>query len=176
MIHHLVVTAIGTDRTGIVNKVTRHISECGCNIVDSHLAILGNEFTFVMLLSGDWNAITQIEYSLPRKSHELELITLMKRTSPHTMGYYPMLAEAEILIHDEPGIVSQCTQFFSDQGWDIHALQSETIQQVPANLLRASFQLRLPVASAGTEEERSYAEFCQRLGAERFHFSITRKP
>ena len=44
------------------------------------------------------------------------------------------------------------------------------------DLLRASFQLRLPVASAGTEEERSYAEFCQRLGAERFHFSITRKP
>ena len=176
MIHHLVVTAIGTDRTGIVNKVTRHISECGCNIVDSRLAILGNEFTFVMLLSGDWNAITQIEYSLPRKSHELDLITLMKRTAPHTMGSYPMLAEAEILIHDEPGIVSLCTQFFSDQGWDIHALQSETIQQVPANLLRASFQLRLPVASAGSEEERSYAEFCQRLGAERFHFSITRKP
>jgi glycine cleavage system transcriptional repressor len=176
MIHHLVVTAIGTDRTGVVNKVTRHVSECGCNIVDSRLAILGNEFTFIMLLSGDWNAITQIEYSLPRKSHELDLITLMKRTAPHTMGSYPMLAEAEILIHDEPGIVSLCTQFFSDQGWDIHALQSETIQQVPANLLRASFQLRLPVASAGSEEERSYAEFCQRLGAERFHFSITRKP
>ena len=176
MIHHLVVTAIGTDRTGVVNKVTRHVSECGCNIVDSRLAILGNEFTFVMLLSGDWNAITQIEYSLPRKSHELDLITLMKRTAPHTMGSYPMLAEAEILIHDEPGIVSLCTQFFSDQGWDIHALQSETIQQVPANLLRASFQLRLPVASAGSEEERSYAEFCQRLGADRFHFSITRKP
>jgi len=176
MIHHLVVTAIGTDRTGVVNKVTRHVSECGCNIVDSRLAILGNEFTFVMLLSGDWNAITQIEYSLPRKSHELDLITLMKRTAPHTMGSYPMLAEAEILIHDEPGIVSLCTQFFSDQGWDIHALQSETIQQVPANLLRASFQLRLPVASAGSEEERHYAEFCQRLGAERFHFSITRKP
>ena len=33
MIHHLVVTAIGTDRTGIVNQVTRHVSECGCNIV-----------------------------------------------------------------------------------------------------------------------------------------------
>jgi glycine cleavage system transcriptional repressor len=176
MIHHLVVTAIGTDQTGIVNKVTRHISECGCNIVDSRLAILGNEFTFVMLLSGDWNAITQLEHSLPRKSHELDLITLMKRTSPHTITHYPMQAEAEILTRDEPGIISQCTQFFSDQGWDVHALQSETIHQAPANLLRASFQLRLPVASSGSEEEHSYAEFCQRLGAERFLFSIIRKP
>lgn len=82
MIHHLVVTAIGTDRAGIVNQVVRHVSECGCNIVDSRLAILGNEFTFIMLLSGDWNAITQVENSLPRRSHELELITMMKRTAP----------------------------------------------------------------------------------------------
>ena len=89
MIHHLVVTAIGTDRTGIVNQVIRHVSECGCNIVDSRLAILGREFTFIMLLSGEWNAITQVEHSLPRKSHELELITLMKRTAPHTVTHYP---------------------------------------------------------------------------------------
>ncbi|HHY0819228.1 TPA: ACT domain-containing protein, partial [Klebsiella pneumoniae] len=37
MTHYLVVTAIGTDRPGIVNEVTRHVSGCGCNIVDSRL-------------------------------------------------------------------------------------------------------------------------------------------
>jgi glycine cleavage system transcriptional repressor len=36
----------------------RHVSSCGCNIEDSRLAMLGDEFTFIMLLSGSWNAIT----------------------------------------------------------------------------------------------------------------------
>ena len=173
MIHHLVVTAIGTDRTGIVNQVIRHVSDCGCNIVDSRLAILGSEFTFIMLLSGEWNAITQVEHSLPRKSHELELITMMKRTAPHTVTHYPMQAEAEIVIRDGAGIVSRCTQFFCDQGWNIHALRSETIQQQPYDLLRANFQLGL--ADAPQQAEQSYGTFCQQLGAERFQFSITRK-
>ena len=175
MIHHLVVTAIGTDRTGIVNQVIRHVSECGCNIVDSRLAILGREFTFIMLLSGEWNAITQVEHSLPRKSHELELITLMKRTAPHTVTHYPLQAEAEIVIRDGTGIVSQCTQFFSDQGWDIHALRSETMSQQPHDRLRANFQLGLPNADSDQDTKRRYGDFCQQLGAEQFNFSITRK-
>ena len=173
MTHYLVVTAIGTDRPGIVNEVTRHVSGCGCNIVDSRLGIFGNEFTFIMLLSGDWNAMTQVENTLPRRSHELELITMMKRTAPHTVAHYPLQAEAEIVIRDGAGIVSRCTQFFCDQGWNIHALRSETIQQQPYDLLRANFQLGL--ADAPMQAEQSYSIFCQQLGAERFEFFITGK-
>ncbi|BBU82015.1 hypothetical protein EIMP300_34150 [Escherichia coli] len=63
--HYLVITALGADRPGIVNTITRHVSSCGCNIEDSRLAMLGEEFTFIMLLSGSWNAITLIESTLP---------------------------------------------------------------------------------------------------------------
>ncbi|HHU9887380.1 TPA: ACT domain-containing protein, partial [Escherichia coli] len=47
--HYLVITALGADRPGIVNTITRHVSSCGCNIEDSRLAMLGEEFTFIML-------------------------------------------------------------------------------------------------------------------------------
>lgn len=68
--HYLVITALGADRPGIVNTITRHVSSCGCNIEDSRLAMLGEEFTFIMLLSGTWNAITLIESTLPLKGAE----------------------------------------------------------------------------------------------------------
>jgi glycine cleavage system transcriptional repressor len=38
--HYLVITALGADRPGIVNTITRHVSSCGCNIEDSRLAML----------------------------------------------------------------------------------------------------------------------------------------
>lgn len=94
MTHYLVVTAIGTDRPGIVNEVTRHVSGCGCNIVDSRLGIFGNEFTFIMLLSGDWNSLMQLEISLPLRSQEWELITMMKRTERHHSLQYDISANA----------------------------------------------------------------------------------
>ena len=81
--NQLVVTAIGEDRPGIVSQLTKLVSETNCNIIDSRIAILGNEFTFIMLLEGDMAAISRVEYSIPTKSVELGLLTIMKRTSQH---------------------------------------------------------------------------------------------
>ncbi|MFC3912419.1 glycine cleavage system protein R [Pseudaeromonas sharmana] len=176
MIHYLVVTALGSDRAGIVNQVTHVISECGCNIVDSRLAILGNEFTFTMLLSGEWNALTRLESILPTRSHELNLVTLMKRTTRHQITDYPLRAQAELLIRDEPGIVSQCTGFFSAQGWDLHALRSETLPMTPHDMLHARFELQLPQIDSEPMLAAQFADFCQQLGAEQYEFSILHKP
>ena len=58
--HQIVLTAIGEDRSGIVSELTQLVSDCHCNIIDSRIAILGNELTFIMLLSGDMSAISRI--------------------------------------------------------------------------------------------------------------------
>ena len=84
--HQLVLTAIGEDRSGIVGELTQLVSDCNCNIIDSRIAILGNEFTFIMLLSGDMASISRVEHTLPAKGMELGLLTMMKRTSSHVRG------------------------------------------------------------------------------------------
>lgn len=172
MTHYLVVTAIGTDRPGIVNEVTRHVTDCGCNIVDSRLGIFGQEFTFIMLLSGDWNSLMQLEITLPLRSQEWDLITMMKRTERHQTRAYPLSADAQILIRDEPGIIGRCTQYFSAGGWDIHAMQSDTLEQHPYNLLRINFELKLAASGTQTAHEQAFAEFCRTLGAESYRIQL----
>ena len=49
MKQHLAVSAIGSDRTGMVHELTRVITDCGGNITESRMAALGTEFA--MLLS-----------------------------------------------------------------------------------------------------------------------------
>ncbi|MDX5406955.1 MAG: transcriptional regulator [Chromatiaceae bacterium] len=83
MPQQLVVTAIGTDRTGIVSKLARLVTDCNCNITDSRMAIFGGEFTFIMLLSGDPASISRIEHLLPGLGLELDLTTMTKRTGAH---------------------------------------------------------------------------------------------
>ena len=52
MKQHLAVSAIGSDRTGMVHELTRVISECGGNISESRMASLGTEFAMLLLVSG----------------------------------------------------------------------------------------------------------------------------
>ena len=52
MKQHLAVSAIGSDRTGMVHDLTRLVSECGGNISESRMAGLGSEFAMLLLISG----------------------------------------------------------------------------------------------------------------------------
>ncbi|WP_445400023.1 glycine cleavage system protein R [Zobellella sp. An-6] len=175
MTHHLVVTAIGENRPGIVNEVARHVTDCGCNIVDSRLGIFGNEFTFILLLSGSWNQITRLETTLPLFGQSQELITMMKRTQVLSQPSYALSADVEMVLTDRPGIVNRCTQFFSDRGWDIQAMQSQTLSGDEVGKFRAHFQLNLPERLADGEAEDTFSQLCRELECEHHSFRLKRK-
>ncbi len=49
---HVLITAVGSDRPGIVDDLSGWVYEAGGNIEDSRMALLGGEFAIVMLVSG----------------------------------------------------------------------------------------------------------------------------
>jgi len=126
MPQHLVVTAIGADRTGIVSKLARLVTDCNCNIVDSRMAVLGNEFTFLMLLSGDLSAIGRIEHLLPSLGLELDLLTMTKRTSGHRMQPVSARYVLEYKGPDKVGTLGAISSLLADHQVYIGALRTET--------------------------------------------------
>ena len=62
--NHLVVSALGEDRQGIVNELAKCCADYQCNIVDSRMTLLGGEFAIVMMISGPWDAIAKLETAL----------------------------------------------------------------------------------------------------------------
>lgn len=128
MEHYLVITAVGTDRPGISNEISHLVTQCGCNIVDSRLALFGTEFTIIMLLSGNANAISRVESTLPLKAQEQELITVMKRTTKHQARFFPYTADFHIEADDTPGLIEQFTLFFATRKVDISSLSAHTVE------------------------------------------------
>src|SRR5690606_20029565 len=105
------ITAIGSDRPGITDEITRHISLSGCNIEDSRLAIFGSEFTFILLLSGTAASIAKVEATLPLQAQQFDLLTVMKRTTKHEHRFYPYTADFHIEGNDAPGLIEKFTHF-----------------------------------------------------------------
>ncbi|MBD2809671.1 glycine cleavage system transcriptional repressor [Xenorhabdus sp. Vera] len=166
--HFLVITALGTDRPGIVNTITRLVSTCGCNIEDSRLAMFGEEFTFIMLLSGSWNAITLIESILPQKGAELELLIVMKRTRCGVQKKFPSTITVKVDVDDSPRIVERFTSLFTTQNLNIAELVSKTHPAERKKPARLQIQItgHHPLDDNGTIFKETFHQLCSELNAQ----------
>lgn len=162
MSQHLVITAVGSDRPGIVNKVVRLVTRAGCNIVDSRIALFGNEFTLIMLINGNNSSITRVETSLPLLGQEHELITIMKRTSPHTEPANTYTVEVFIESADKPGLTEQFTQFFADREIGLASLSAQTIEKEKARQEQDQFHIAM---TALVEAERNLMQLQEEFKA-----------
>ena len=66
MIQFLALTVIGKYDAALPERLTGAIAECDCNIRECRISILGQEFSMMLLLSGNWNAVVKVEDALNR--------------------------------------------------------------------------------------------------------------
>ncbi|WP_194687826.1 glycine cleavage system protein R [Vibrio sp. S17_S38] len=167
--HNLVITAIGTDRPGICNRITQVVTQANCNIIDSRIAIFGNEFSFIMLVSGEASSITRVETLLPVMSSDQDLMMVMKRTTPHQPPSYTYKIDIKIEAEDKIGLIDAFTHFFSKRNINISELSAGTQYNTPDT--QDNNQNRFIIAMAGLSKdspvpddlETDFAQLCQDL-------------
>ena len=128
MENYLVVSSLGKDHPGIVNALSQAILDCGCNILDSRMTVLGSEFAVIMLLSGNWSSIAKLEDMLPRvaKKHDLNVTSRRTELRAPSTGIIPYAVE--VVAMDHPGIVRDIADFFSSRGINIEDLYTGSYQ------------------------------------------------
>ncbi|MGB2079562.1 MAG: ACT domain-containing protein [Vibrio sp.] len=126
MTHHLVITAVGTDRPGISYHITKLVTQSGCNIIDSRLALFGDEFSLIMLISGSISAITRVETLMPEMSQTHDLMTIMKRTNAHSTVNFSHKIELSVISCDDQGIAEKLTQLCESFEINIAELSATT--------------------------------------------------
>jgi glycine cleavage system transcriptional repressor len=161
MSQYLVLTAMGADRTGCVSELTNLASECGCNIMDSRMAIFGHEFSFIMLLKGDVRSINQLEAKLPALAQSLELLTMMKRTSGYKTLNISQYYEVQYSGIDQPGILKSVTSFFAHRNLDISSLKSDIDPQT--NMMSAVVEFTVNETACIESLENEFLELCEQF-------------
>jgi glycine cleavage system transcriptional repressor len=124
--HHLVLSALGPDRPGLVSDVTSYLTERGGNIEDSRMAVFGAEFGILLLVSGEENNIATIarETSKLESKTALSIITRpTKSPEEHRRGgVIPCVVIAEALDHE--GIVRSVSGALHLVGVNIVSLET----------------------------------------------------
>ena len=124
--NYLVITASGEDKVGLVDRLSSKIAESGCNIEESRMAVLGEQFALIMLLAGPWNALSKLEGQMDSLGDQLGLTIIYKRTQQRKRTQPAIPYSVEVLAMDHPGIVRNLSAFFSKNGINIEELQTDT--------------------------------------------------
>ncbi|MBU0498651.1 MAG: glycine cleavage system protein R [Gammaproteobacteria bacterium] len=120
----LVLSALGDDRPGIVDRLTKVILDYDCNIIDSRMTVLGGEFAILMLVEGNWNTLAKLEKSLPELQVSLGLTIISRRTEERHTETPVMPYLVEVVALDHPGIVHSLASFFSQRNINIEDLMT----------------------------------------------------
>jgi len=124
MDNHLVLAALGADKTGIVDEIARTASDSKCSIADSRMVVMGQEFSIIMMISGTWDAIAKFEAHVPSLERRLGLSILTKRTEQRAPQKESMPYNVDVIALDNPGIVHEIANFFATQGINIESLET----------------------------------------------------
>lgn len=121
---HLAITAYGSDRPGLVERLSGCITDSGCNIEESRMSALGGQCVIVILAAGPWHALSKLEGQLDALGASLALTLHHERTGKRTEPAIPY--SVELVTPDKPGIVRSLAAFFTRSGINIEDLQTST--------------------------------------------------
>ncbi|MBF0621093.1 MAG: ACT domain-containing protein [Magnetococcales bacterium] len=118
MDQHALLNLSGQDRPGIVARMAEVLFEAGCNIQDSSMTRLRNQFTVMLLLRfSEPTTLAELTERLQALANELQL----QLTLTATPGRPPPNQETDLgcIIHvlgaDQPGIVFKVAQILQEE-------------------------------------------------------------
>lgn len=165
MSDHLVISAIGNDQPGIINKLTTIILDQHCNIADSRMAVLGGECAIILLANGQKTQIEQLEKQLHLAQQTLGLTIACHRTQSKDPAGHSQAYTVKAVSLDHPGIIQRLAGFFSDRNINIDNL--DTSSYAAAHTGTPMFQLQMHIniptdANINTLREQ-FIEFCEEM-------------
>lgn len=162
---HIVISALGTDRPGVLRDLVKAVADLGCGIADTRMTVLGNEFALTLLATGTWNAVAKLESQAPAIAKRLELDITARRTEARTarQDMLPYVVDATAL--DQPGILYDLADFFASRDINIDELSSWTYaaSHTGAPMVSISMNISIPADLHIGRLRDDFTDFCDSL-------------
>ncbi|CAK0739011.1 glycine cleavage system transcriptional repressor [Gammaproteobacteria bacterium] len=163
--NHLVIAALGQDRPGLVNDLSSAILEAGCNVADSRMTVLSNEFSLLMLISGPWNAVAKFENQIGALQNRLGLTITSRRTEQRQPTGDMLPYQVEVISLDHPGIVYQLANFFSNRAINIEEMitNSYAAAHTGSPMFSVNMTVAVPADTHIARLREEFLDFCDEM-------------
>jgi glycine cleavage system transcriptional repressor len=123
---HLILTVVGPDQVGLVEKISAFIARQGGNIEDSKMAVFCGEFALILLISGESGSLFKIANHYRDLEVETGLAISIKTPSARKPAEAVLPYALTASCMDHPGIVYQISGILSSFGINIESMETKT--------------------------------------------------
>lgn len=161
----LVITALGTDKPGIVKNLSKNILEDGGNITESHMMVLGGEFAMMLLITGDDTVLNKIKASLDTTGDSLGLTLIAKETQLKAEAQQRLPYQVSVVSMDHPGIVHDISDFLSTRDLNIEEIETTTYPAAHTGtpMFSLDMTISIPASSSIHALRDEFITFCDDL-------------
>ena len=161
----IVISAVGTDRTGVVQDLTKVVLSCGGNIEESRMTTLGSEFAMLLLVSGHWHTLNRLEQGLEKLCEDGNLTVSIRKTDVKPPEEDRMPYAVDVVALDQQGIVYNLAEFFSSRDIEIAdvATRSYAAAHTGAPMFAVQMAVNVPSSLHIAQMREEFLEFCDRL-------------
>ena len=148
-----IMTAFGKDRPGIVADVTQVLYENGCNLEDTSMSMLSDEFTINLLFSsGSLSIESDLEKECAALEQQKSISAFIRPIKSERQKIKKKLPLCTIHVEglDQAGIVYKISRYLSDHQLNIVDLKS-TVKATPESgtaLYLMDIHIQLPDSSS----------------------------
>jgi glycine cleavage system transcriptional repressor len=172
---YLVISAIGQDRSGIVDEVSAFILAHECNVEDSRMAVLGGDFALIMLVSGAEAEVEELDGHLGELEKQSGLTVVSRSAkSPSAPRAVPAVPYAlKVVGMDHAGIVHNIAHLLAEMGINVETAETGTSHSPETGT--PIFSMNMKLAVPGNLQARQIREQLAKLGDE-LNVDITIEP
>ena len=165
MIKNLVISALGNDKPGIVNELSKAILDQGGNISESRMTVLGGEFAMMLLVTGNQECIDNIISKLEATGEKLNLTLIAKETQAQETEQKRLPYQVSVVSMDHPGIVHNISDFLSSRNLNIEEIETKTYPAAHTGTPMFSLEMTIsiPVDSSVRSLRHEFIVFCDDL-------------
>ncbi|MEM7612018.1 MAG: ACT domain-containing protein [Pseudomonadota bacterium] len=161
----LVISAVGDNRTGVVNELSQVVLKNEGNIVESRMATLGSEFAMILLVSGHWHTISKLEGALSRFAASKNLTISVHQTDNSAEEEVRIPYAVDLVCLDQEGIIYNVSGFFSARHIDIGELTSRSYHAAHTGTAMFSIQatVHVPASISIAALREEFMQFCEHM-------------
>ncbi len=161
----IVLSAVGEDRTGVVNDISQVILDCGGNIEESRMTTLGSDFAMLLLISGNWHTLTRLREALDKLSKDSALEITIRKTGERPVQGDFMPYGVDVVCLDQPGIVNNLASFFAARQIEIADVSTRryAAAHTGSPMFAMQMSINVPASLAIAQLRDDFLELCDQL-------------
>lgn len=163
---HVILSAIGVDRPGLVDEVAQFIFDRGGNIEDSRSVNLRGQFAMVMLIGAGDSAVETMKRDAPALAHRHGLHAEFRSSASEAAkpeAALPLRLRATGI--DQPGLVRQVAHALREMNVNIESLDTKltAAPYTGASVFEMEMVLAAPKAAPVASLRRRVGAICDEL-------------